>query len=61
MEIALLIYVIGFVVMFAVLSIYAFTIAKNDIFQEVELGPILGYSLVWPLTLLFIAIGVMFG
>ena len=56
-----IIYAIGFVLAFVGLSIYAFIITRDDIFHDVEFGPILGYSIVWPLTLLFVLIGVIFG
>lgn len=56
-----IIYAIGFVLTFVGLSIYAFIITKDDIFHDVEFGPILGYSAAWPFTLLFIIIGLVFG
>ena len=56
-----IIYAIGFVLTFVTLSIYAFITSKDDVFNDVELYPILGYSLLWPLTLMFVIIGVIFG
>lgn len=56
-----IIYVIGFILSFVGLSIYAFIVTREDIFYDVEYYEVLGYSLLWPLTLIFVIIGVVFG
>ena len=56
-----LIYAIGLVLTFVVISIWAFNKTKDDILEDVEFGPILGYSVVWPFTWIFVLIGSIFG
>lgn len=57
----LITYIIGFIAMFVTLSVEEFRLSKKVFLYEVSLSRVLGWSIIWPLSLLFVIIGAIFG
>ena len=57
----LIAYIIGFIAMFVVLSVEEFRLSKKVFLYDVSFFRVLGWSIIWPLSLLFVIIGAIFG
>lgn len=54
-------YIIGFIATFIALSIEEHRLSKKVFLYEVSLLRVIGWSIIWPLSAIFIVVGVIHG
>ena len=57
----LIAYIIGFIAMFVVLSVEEFRLSKKVFLYDVSFLRVLCWSIIWPLSAIFVVIGVIYG
>ena len=57
----LIAYIIGFIAMFVVFSVEEFRLSKKVFLYDVSFFRVLGWSIIWPLSAIFIVVGVIHG